>query len=217
MKICSFDIEHLKAHVRLTQFGERMWFSIAMPAHSFNPSVQTYFDPGDGHPVELRINILNSVDTTASFEIKIVWIRLVCSNGMIFGEKIDFKEIHLTKKLSINAIETFLQTQFEKEQFKTEIERFQRWFKAKVKIVKELSETKPSQGQIEQWLEKHVTKRWDVNAAARVYHIAKTGKDCKFRNDTGKKHVKFNDLNTYANIYFQYTWQQRASAKCLRY
>jgi hypothetical protein len=35
----------------------------------------------------LRINCLNSVDTTTVLEITFSWYRLVCSNGMMYGVK----------------------------------------------------------------------------------------------------------------------------------
>ena len=49
--------------------------------HSFD------FDPGDQCPIVLRINCLNSVDTSHRlFDISFgLGIRLVCSNGMMFG------------------------------------------------------------------------------------------------------------------------------------
>lgn len=55
-------------------------------------------------------------------------------------------------------------------------------------------EAKQGAVQIEQWLEKSVSKTWDVYAAARAYYIAKTGYDGKFINSGQKKHVKFNEL-----------------------
>lgn len=46
-----------------------------------------------------------------------------------------------------------------------------------LKNEKKLSGAKPSPGQIEHWIDKTVAKRWGVHAAARMYHIAKTGYD----------------------------------------
>lgn len=192
-KKCGIDTERLEAHVLLTRYGERMWFRMTLPVQSFNPSVHTYFNPVDGHPVVLQVYVLNSVDTTASLEIKIVWERLICSNGMIFGEEIDFKKIHRKEHLSINAIESFFQKQFKKEQFEKEQERFRRWFAERV-IVQRLTEAQPRQGQIEKWFEKHVSTKWNVHAAARSYNIAKTGYDGKFYNETGRERVKYDEL-----------------------
>jgi len=52
------------------------------------------FDPGDGFPVVLRVNTLNSVDMSTALEIALSWYRLVCSNGMMFG----FNESHLRRR-----------------------------------------------------------------------------------------------------------------------
>ena len=56
-----------------------MHWSCAIPDMDFNP--------GDGYPLVLRINCLNSVDTSTVLEIAFSWFRLVCSNGMMFGLK----------------------------------------------------------------------------------------------------------------------------------
>ena len=49
---------------------------------------------------------------------------------------------------------------------------YKQWYEKKVFI-----EAKPSLGQIEHWIDKTVAKKWGPHAAARVYHIAKTGYD----------------------------------------
>lgn len=177
-----FDLDQHQAQLCLTEYGERMWFSLTLPAHSHNPSVYTYFDPGDGHPVYLKVNALNSVDKSTALEINLTWHRLVCDNGLMYGGNTTFKEFHYTETLNVNAIYKFLEKQFAKEQFESEKERLLTWWRTKV-IVQHLWDAAPGSCQIGKWLEKYVSKRWGIHAAARVYHIAKTGKDVKqFRN-----------------------------------
>ena len=91
------DPVHLVGELKLTEYGERMWASFRLPTHGFNPDVETFFDPGDGYPVVLKVNVLNSVDKTAALEIHLTWHRLICSNGMIYGEDVDFRRIHRKK------------------------------------------------------------------------------------------------------------------------
>ena len=170
------DTAHLEGELKLTEYGERMWASFTLPTHGFNPDVHTWFDPGDGYPVVLKVNVSNSVDKTAALEINLTWHRLVCKNGLIYGEDIDFRRIHREKSLNSGAIKEFLEAQLESEQVAQQKHRFEEWYATEI-VPKTLSEEKPSPPQIEHWIDKVVAKEWNANAAARVYHIAKTGYD----------------------------------------
>ncbi len=57
-------------------------------------------DPGDGHPVAGRLQILNSVDRTIPFRLNMDHFRLVCSNGLRMWESsVDLLEVHLKGRL----------------------------------------------------------------------------------------------------------------------
>ena len=170
------DPAHLEGELKLTEYGERMWASFTLPTHGFNPDVDTWFDPGDGYPVVLKVNVLNSVDKTAALEINLTWHRLVCSNGLIYGEDVDFRRIHREKSINSGAIEEFLDTQLQSEQVSQQKKRSEKWYATKI-VTKTLSQEKPNHSQIEHWIDEVVTKKWNANAAARAYHIAKTGYD----------------------------------------
>ena len=172
-----FDSKCLEAELTLTEYGERMWINFTLPTSGFNLDVDTYgFSPDDGYPVVLKVNALNSVDKTTALEINLTWHRLVCGNGLIYGEDVDFRKIHLNKSLNSGAIKEFLATQLQPERFSKQRERAKKWYTTKV-VTKKLSEEKPSPGQIEYWIDEIVEKRWGAHAAARAYHIAKTGED----------------------------------------
>lgn len=189
-----FDLNRLHSELCLTEFGERMWFSFTLPSSIFNSPSNKSFDPGDKYSLNLTVNALNSVDKTAALEINLYWYRIICGNGMVFGDNIRFKEIHRTETLDRAAIRTFLQDQLALSHIEKEKELLIRWYETKV-YIRRLSESKPNRGQIEQWLNKHVSETWSVHAAARVYHIAKTGLDGNFTNKTKKKkNVKYSDL-----------------------
>lgn len=153
-----------------------MCSTFTLPTYGFNPDVYTLFDLGTGYPVVLRVNVLNSVDRTAALEINLTWHRLVCSNGLIYGEDVDFRRIHREKSIDSGAIEEFLGTQLESERVLQQKKRSEKWYATKI-VTKTLSEEKPSPSQIEYWIDEVVAKKWNANAAARVYHIAKTGYD----------------------------------------
>lgn len=183
---------HLSAELCLTEFGERMWLSITLPAYCFDSPTSTRFHPGDNYDMNLTLNVLNSVDTTRALEVYIYWYRQICSNGMVYGDKIKFKEIHKQKRMNLpHAIEKFLQDQL--RQVDQQQAQLLLWYETEI-FIQELMEARPGSVQIEQWLEKSVSKTWNVYAAARAYYIAKTGYDGKFINTGQKKRVKFNEL-----------------------
>jgi hypothetical protein len=61
LKMIQIDISGVESSLLLSEYGERMHWSCAIPSMDF--------DPGDGHPLVLRINSLNSVDTSTVLEI----------------------------------------------------------------------------------------------------------------------------------------------------
>jgi hypothetical protein len=57
-------------------------------------------DPGDGHPVAGRVEVVNSVDRSMPLRISFGHHRLACSNGlMIFVTLVDVLEVHLKGRL----------------------------------------------------------------------------------------------------------------------
>lgn len=58
-------------------------------------------DPGDGHPVAGRLQVLNSVDRTIPFRLDMGHFRLICSNGLkVFEKTFDLFELHLNGRLN---------------------------------------------------------------------------------------------------------------------
>ena len=167
-----FNPEDLDTRLTITKYGERMWVSFILPNYKF--------DPGDGGKVILlRVNALNSVDKTTPLEINLTWCSLDSMTGMLVRRDARKKIRHLQKKSGPpleSIVERFLQHQL--HQASRDIRQFQRW-QQKAVFPAELSEAKPSPGQIEHWIDKTVAKKWGAHAAARVYHIAKTGYDGK--------------------------------------
>jgi Domain of unknown function (DUF932) len=77
LKLVKIDCSGIQSLLLISEYGERMQWSCELPGFGF--------DPGDGHPIVLQINCLNSVDKTTALEISLSWFRLVCTNGMMFG------------------------------------------------------------------------------------------------------------------------------------
>ena len=100
-------------------------------------------------------------------------------------------------RLNFEAIEEFLDKQLESEQVLKQKERSEKWYARKI-VSKPLSEEKPSPPQIEHWIDAIVAKKWNANAAARVYHIAKTGHDgnvAPFQKEVSPHALKVNSTN----------------------
>lgn len=169
LKQIGLDPDHLTANLTITDYGECMRVSFTLPNYQF--------DPGDGgEAILLRVNALNSVDKNTSLEINLTWCSLDSMTGMLVHQNAREKKEH-RRQLRIpleSLIKEFLQQQLSRAS--RDIRQFQQWQRRKVSR-EELSRAKPSPGQIEHWIDKTVAKKWGVHAAARVYHIAKTGYD----------------------------------------
>ncbi len=182
----------LASELCLTEFGERMWLSVTLPAYSFDSPTSTRFHPGDTHDMNLTVNVLNSVDKTTPLEINLLWYRLVCSNGMVCGKNFKIKLKHKPSTVYIaDEIGKFLQSQLKQVDKQQQQLRF--WFEKPV-CIQNLTEARPEAVPIEQWLEKSVSNKWGIYAAARAYHIAKTGCDGKFINKKKKQGTLYHEL-----------------------
>ena len=151
------DTSKVTAELSITEYGERMALSLYFPD-------EFSFDSGDGHPLSLRLECFNSVDGSTRFRALMGWFRLVCSNGLIIGvTRSDIRRRHVGD-LQLSDIGSVLKAgidESEKEKL-----NFEKWRKHEIK-----SE------QITQWVEEDLRKGWGFKAAARTYHISRTGHD----------------------------------------
>ena len=81
-----------KAEVRLSEYGARMWVSFLLQDYGFNP--------GDGHPLELKVNCLNSMDSRFPIKVYLTWYRPV-SQTAIKGPEFKKKHSHSFKESQI--------------------------------------------------------------------------------------------------------------------
>lgn len=149
----------LETNLEITEYGERMALSIFLPE-------QYIFDPGDGHPMALRIECFNSVDGSTRFRALMGWFRFVCSNGLVIGvTQSDVRRRHVGD-IQLKDIGTVLKTGLEESEI--EKKNFEQW--RKTKIMPDL---------LSSWVDNTLKDRWGFKAAARTYHIAQTGFDGK--------------------------------------
>jgi len=68
----------MQAEASLTAYGARLWLAVRLPR-------EHDYDPGDGHPLALRLVCLNSVDGSTPLRMLLGWYRFVCANGLAVG------------------------------------------------------------------------------------------------------------------------------------
>src|SRR5215469_15521938 len=51
--------------------------------------------PSDGHKLNLRVEVFNSVDGSSRLTLLLGWFRFACSNGLVIGKTLtDIRDIH---------------------------------------------------------------------------------------------------------------------------
>lgn len=155
----SIALADVHAEVKITEYGERMALSLFLPD-------KYRFDPGDGHPMALRLECVNSVDGSTRFRALMGWFRFVCGNGLIVGvTRSDIRRRHvgdlqlqdIGKVLSLGLKESIA----EKKNFET-------WRTAPI-----------TQRRLEPWVDEVLRRDWGFKAATRVFNIARTGSDAR--------------------------------------
>ncbi len=150
------DISGVESTILMSEYGERLHWSCDIPNMDF--------DPGDGHPLVLRVNSLNSVDTSTALEINLGWYRLVCCNGMMFGlSDSHLRRLHVPS-LDPDDIAHHLDEQF--AQVPNEQSLYKKWLKHHVDAEA-----------LTDWVDDRVAEEWGPHAAARVWHIISEGVD----------------------------------------
>ena len=153
----NIDLDNVAVQLKITQYGERISLNMYLP-DNYN------FDPGDGHPMALRFECLNSIDGSTRFRVLAGWFRFVCSNGLIVGKS--YSDVHRRHIGNIRLED--VQRTFESIIEGAENDRSQifSWRKTEITI----DALKP-------WIEGSLCKAWGLKAAVRAFHIALHGWD----------------------------------------
>jgi len=151
------DPRSVRVALRMTQYGERMAVSFFMPE-------EYRYDPGDGRPMGLRLECVNSVDGSTRFRAMMGWFRFVCSNGLVIGTAhTDLRRRH-SGAAHVSDMQRILEAGLKNARKETAL--FTKWRAEAV-----------SQDAMLAWLSSDVRKAWGLKAATRVHHIATTGCD----------------------------------------
>lgn len=147
------------AELEITEYGERMALSLFLPE-------EYSFDPGDGYPMALRLECFNSIDGSTRFRALMGWFRLVCSNGLVIGvTRSDVHRRHVGD-LRLEDVGAVLANGMKESV--AEKKNFEGWYKTRVSI-----------DHLSPWVDKDLRKAWGFKAAARAFHIARTGLDAE--------------------------------------
>lgn len=150
---------NVKAELKITEYGERMALSLYLPG-------KYSFDPGDGHPMALRLECFNSVDGSTRFRVLMGWFRFVCSNGLIIGVTYsDVRRRHVGD-LQIEDVGAVLTSGLKESE--TEKKNFERWRESGITL-----------DRLTPWVNKDLREGWGFKAAARTFHIARSGYDAE--------------------------------------
>ncbi len=151
------DAGRVRAHLRLTELGERMGLSLMLPW-------EYAMDPGDGHRMALQVECVNSVDGSTRLRAMVGWFRFVCSNGLVVGEsRLNVRRRHAhgisLDDLGASIIAAVAESETDR------------------KTLKKWKDTPVQEGPLISWVNGTLARRWGPLAAARALHIALTGWD----------------------------------------
>ena len=151
------DSAACEAH--LGRYGATMAFYARLP-RAFD------FDPGDGHPMALRVLALNSVDGGSPLTLLLGWYRFVCANGMIVGTtRMNWRIAHRAGQ-ELGDLSELLEAGLElAEHEKLEL---QAWLRARVAMES-----------LRSFADGPLAAAWGVKPAARFWHIAASGCDAE--------------------------------------
>ena len=150
-------ISTVTATLRLTELGERMELSLILPR-------EYGFDPDGDRAMGLRLWVINSVDGSTRFQAVLGWLRFICRNGLVVGTTHAHYQRAHSRGLRIEDVESILLDGLRVAL--DERETYAGWMQDTVK-----------QEQLRLFVDGPLRERWGVKAAARTYHIARTGRD----------------------------------------
>lgn len=147
----------VKCELTITEYGERMALSLYLPS-------EYSFDPGDEHPLALRLECFNSVDGSTRFRALMGWFRFVCSNGLIIGvTRADVRRRHVGD-IRLGDVGTVLTAGIEEAE--DEKKNFAKW-----------RDHTAEPNRLVQWADGELRKAWGFKAATRAFHISRSGHD----------------------------------------
>ena len=166
------DSREVRADASLSFYGARMALFLRLPRR-FD------FDPGDGHPLALRVLCFNSVDGSSPLRVLLGWYRYVCANGMAVGTtRYECRVTHRDDAMPEDIAPLLKAGLAAAEREKPALRH---WTTLKI-----------SAPDLVAFADNQLAERWGVRAAARFLHIATTGFDAEPAQpfESGLPHAK---------------------------
>lgn len=158
-KNCGIDATKVPAVLEITEHGERMHLLVQFPDDE-----RYMFGIGKDDKMALRFECFNSVEGSTRFSALLGWYRFICGNGMVVGvAQTTLRRTH-NFALDVTELPPFLNQEISDAVNGKRI--YEKWLKAPV-----------SEQRLAGWINGPLQKEWGVNAAARAFHIARTGHD----------------------------------------
>jgi hypothetical protein len=151
----------------LTRFGGRMALRFVLP-EAFS------FDPGDSHPLRLRLECFNSVDGSTRLSFLMSWFRLICSNGLAARVTLAHETMIHTERAEVPDIRAFIIAGIES------IADEHAYFGKAIT-------TRIDDAMLRGWIDGELKKKWGALAAARTFLICQTGFDGVFSDPFDKQ------------------------------
>ncbi len=159
IKRVGINLSETTVQLSMTAFGERMHLAILLP--------EKYNMVLNDDVLGLRLECFNSVDGSMKFTCIIGWLRFVCSNGLVVGVADTYYKQRHNRNLEMNDIAAMLGAGIAATT--GEMESYLGWSKKQI-----------TEDTLEKWTNEHLAKRWGVKAAARAWHITRSGCDVSF-------------------------------------
>ena len=166
LQACGIKFDEMAFEIGLSALSEWMNFRIQLPEKY---SIKDRHD----NKTALRLECFNSVDGSSRLIIVFGWIRFICSNGLIIGETmIEIRERH-DGGLDLDTIPQRISEVFSVA-------------KADRKRRLGMERRRVALNTIETWANGRLADAWGKKAAARVYHVCRTGHDVEFTDPFAK-------------------------------
>ncbi len=159
--LCAIGVHprDMQAEAQLSAYGARMHLQVRLPR-------QYDFDPGDGHPLALRLICLNSVDGSSPLRMLLGWYRFVCANGLAVGTtRCEWRLVHREGMMPAD-VAPLLQAGLELAE-------------REKAVLREWRAIPIAPAHLGAFADRHLAAAWGVRLAARFLHIAVTGFDAE--------------------------------------
>jgi hypothetical protein len=156
----SVPLNLVMVSLTLSKFGGRMALRFVLPE-------RFSFDPGDSHPLHLRLECFNSVDGSTRLVFMMSWYRLVCSNGLVARVTGAHEAMIHTERAELPDIKALISAGIES-------------LSAERKFYGLAMNVRIDRIELQSWIDGELKKKWGALAAARTYLICQSGFDGAF-------------------------------------